>query len=116
MVIAGAALIGAVWVERRIPDPVLDSALLYNRVFASANVSLMMALLALFAVGFLLPFYFEELRGYDTLHSGLLLTPFSLTFAVVAPLAGRLADRVGSWWLAPVGLAIACAGLLLLSG
>src|SRR5205085_10061761 len=54
--------------------------------------------------------------GDDTLHAGLLLTPFSLTFAVVAPLAGRLADRVGSWWLSPLGLAIACVGLLLLSG
>src|SRR5207237_6726533 len=69
-----------------------------------------------FAVGFLLPFYFEELRGDDTLHTGLLLTPFALTFAVVVPLVGRLADRVGSWWLAPLGLAIACGGLLLLSG
>jgi MFS family permease len=63
-----------------------------------------------------LPFYFEELRGYDTLRSGLLLTPFSLTLAMVAPLSGTLADRVGSRWLAPLGLAIACAGLLLLSG
>jgi MFS family permease len=75
-----------------------------------------MAMLALFAVGFLLPFYFEELRGYDTLHSGLLLTPLSLTLGVVAPLSGTLADRVGSRWLAPLGLAIAGAGLLLLSG
>ena len=35
---------------------------------------------------------------------------------MVPPLAGRLADRVGSWWLSPLGLAIACGGLLLLSG
>ena len=86
------------------------------REWSRLNASLMMAMLALFAVGFLLPFYFEELRGDDTLHAGLLLTPFALTFAVVVPLAGRLADRVGSWWLAPLGLAIACGGLLLLSG
>ncbi len=35
---------------------------------------------------------------------------------MVAPLSGALADRVGSRWLAPLGLAVACAGLLLLSG
>ncbi len=73
-------------------------------------------MLALFAVGFLLPFYFEELQGYSTLRSGLLLTPLPLTLAVVAPLSGSLADRVGSRWLAPLGLALASAGLLLLSG
>ena len=116
IVIAVAALAGAAWVERRVPAPILDAALLRNRVFAFANVSFMLSMLALFAVSFLLPFYFEELRGYDTLRSGLLLTPFSLTLAMVAPLSGTLADRVGSRWLAPLGLAIACAGLLLLSG
>jgi EmrB/QacA subfamily drug resistance transporter len=113
--IAVAALASAAWVEQRATAPVLDPALLRNRVFVSANASFMMAMLALFAVGFLLPFYFEELRGYDTLHSGLLLTPLSLTLGVVAPLSGTLADRVGSRWLAPLGLAIACGGLLLLS-
>jgi EmrB/QacA subfamily drug resistance transporter len=115
ILIGVASLSVAVWVERRVSAPLVDPALLRNRVFVSANVSLMMSMLALFAVGFLLPFYFEELRGYDTLHSGLLLTPFSLTFAVTAPLAGRLADRTGSAWLSPLGLAIACVGLLLLS-
>jgi MFS family permease len=116
MAIAVAALAGAAWVEQRVAAPILDPALLRNRVFVSANVSFMMAMLALFAVGFLLPFYFEELRGYDTLHSGLLLTPLALTLGVVAPLSGTLADRVGSRWLAPLGLATAGAGLLLLSG
>jgi MFS family permease len=95
---------------------VLDPALLRNRVFAFANVSFMICMLALFAVSFLLPFYLEELRGFDTLRSGLLLTPLPLTLAVVAPISGAFADRVGSRWLAPLGLAIAGVGLLLLSG
>ena len=116
MVIAVAALAGVAWVERRVPAPILDPALLRNRVFVFANVSFMICMLALFAVSFLLPFYFEELQGYDTLRSGLLLTPLPLTLAAVAPLSGALADRVGSRWVAPLGLAIACAGLLLLSG
>ena len=116
MVIAAAALAGVAWVERRVPAPILDPALLRNRVFVFANVSFMMCMLALFAVSFLLPFYFEELQGYDTLRSGLLLTPLPLTLAAVAPLSGALADRVGSRWVAPLGLAIVCAGLLLLSG
>ena len=90
-------------------------SLFKNRVFASANLSFLLAMLALFAVSFLLPFYFEELRGFSTVESGLLLTPLSLTLAVVAPISGSLADQVGSRWLSPLGLAIACVGLVLLS-
>jgi MFS family permease len=72
-------------------------------------------MLALFAVSFLLPFYFEALRGFSIATSGFLLTPLPLTIAVVAPVSGRLADRIGSRGLAAGGLAIACLGLLLLA-
>ena len=115
-VLLGAlALAAAILVERRVKDPILNLHLLKNRVFASANVSFILCMLALFAVGFLLPFYFEELRGYSTIQAGLLLTPLPLTLAVVAPISGSLADRFGSRWLSPIGLAIACIGLVLLS-
>lgn len=75
----------------------------------------MLCMMALFAPGFLLPFYFEELRGFSPIQTGLMLMPLPLMLAVVAPLSGTLADRFGSHWLSPMGLAIACFGLLLLS-
>jgi EmrB/QacA subfamily drug resistance transporter len=115
LLIALAALLAAVWIERRAPAPILDPVLLGNRTFAFANLTFMLAILALFAVGFLLPFYLEQLLGLDAIQAGLRLTPLPLALAVVAPISGGLADRLGSRWLAPVGLAIACGGLLLLS-
>jgi EmrB/QacA subfamily drug resistance transporter len=115
LVVAAAGLIAAVQVERRRHDPLLDIRLVASRVLGSALLSFLLSMLALFAVAFLLPFYFEELRGFDPLRSGLLLTPYSLALAMVAPLSGTLADRVGSRWLAPLGLSLACAGLLLLA-
>jgi MFS family permease len=60
-------------------------------------------------------FCFEELRGFDPLLSGMLLTPYSLALAAVAPFSGRLADRFGSRLLAPLGLSLAAAGLFLLA-
>src|SRR5260370_7953426 len=104
-----------VFVELRVSDPVIDFSLLKRRVFLSANVSLVLSFLALFAVSFMLPFYLEELRGFSTEEAGLLLTPLPLTIAVIAPLSGSLADRIGSRWLAAGGLAIACLGLVLIS-
>jgi MFS family permease len=97
------------------PQTMLILSLLRNRVFLSANLSLVLSFLALFAVSFLLPFYFEELRHFPVIEAGLLLTPLPLTVAVFAPLSGALADRIGTRWLAAGGLTVACIGLVLIS-
>jgi EmrB/QacA subfamily drug resistance transporter len=115
IVVGVVALVAMVFVEQRVAHPVVDLRLLRNRIFASANVSLVLSFLALFAVSFLLPFYLEELRGFSTLEAGFLLTPLPLTIAVIAPISGSLADRIGTRWLAATGLAIACVGLVLIS-
>jgi len=107
-----AAMIALYFVERRLTDPILELALFRNRLFAAANVSLVLSFLALFAVSFLLPFYLEELRNFTTLQAGLLLTPLPITIACIAPFSGSLADRIGTRWLASAGLAIACVGLV----
>jgi EmrB/QacA subfamily drug resistance transporter len=104
-----------VYVEAHVERPIVNLKLVTNRVFAFANISFILCMMALFAPGFLLPFYFEELHGFSTIQTGLMLTPLPLMLAVVAPLSGMLADRQGSRWLSPVGLAIACLGLFLLS-
>jgi EmrB/QacA subfamily drug resistance transporter len=110
-----AALAGALVAERHVADPIIDLKLFRDRVFSSAIASMTLSMLALFSVGFLLPFYFEELRGFSTAHSGWLLTPLPLTLAVVAPVAGAASDRRGSRLIAPLGLAINAIALFLLA-
>jgi len=102
-------------VEQRVPNPIIDFAMFRNRVFFSANISLILSFLALFAVSFMLPFYLEELRGFSTELAGVLMTPFPIVLAVIAPLSGSLADRIGTRWLAAGGLTISCIGLVLIS-
>lgn len=104
-----------VWHERRFDAPLLERTLFRDRIFLWANLSLVLSFLAAFAVAFLLPFYFEELRGLDPEHTGLLLTPFPITVAFVAPISGRLADRIGTRWLASAGMTVLCLGLVMLS-
>ncbi len=113
----GVVALGCIpFVERRVANPIIDMKLLRNRVFLSANMSLVLSFLALFAVSFLMPFYLEQLRGFPTQIVGLLLTPLPIMIAIVAPISGSLADRFSSTrWLASGGLAIACVGLILLS-
>ncbi|HEX4682447.1 MAG TPA: MFS transporter [Gemmatimonadaceae bacterium] len=109
------SLVGGTFAERRASAPIIDLRLFTNRTFLSAVVSLLCAMLALFAVGFLFPFYDEQLRGFSTNHTGLLLTPYPVAMAIVSPVAGALSDRVGSRWLAPLALAVTAVALLLMT-
>jgi MFS family permease len=115
LLIGAASLIAGTFVEHRSSNPIIDLKLFKNRVFVSAVVSLLCAMLALFAIGFLFPFYAEQLRGFTTNRTGLLLTPYPVAMAIVSPLAGALSDRIGSRWLAPLSLAITAVALLLMT-
>src|SRR5262249_36374721 len=113
--LAVASLVAFVPWEKRHPHPVVDMTLFRRRVFTSATVSLVLSFLALFAVGFMMPFYLEQLRHFSTEKSGLLLTPMPVAIALVAPFSGALSDRYGTTWFCVVGLAIACVGLVFLA-
>lgn len=115
LVVSIAALVALPFVETRVSNPVIVLSLLGNRVFAASLLSLVLSFLALFAVSFMMPFYLEELRGFPTELAGLLLTPLPITIAIIAPISGSLADRIGVRWLASAGLAIACLGLVSIS-
>jgi DHA2 family multidrug resistance protein-like MFS transporter len=62
-----------------------------------------------------LPFLFENTLGLDEVATGLLMTPWPLTVAVIAPFTGRLADRYPVGILSGIGLATMAAGLFALS-
>ena len=62
-----------------------------------------------------LPFLFENTMGMSQVLTGLLLTPWPLMVAVVAPLSGRLSDRYPAGLLGGAGLAVLAVGLALVS-
>ena len=115
LIVSVVSLLTLPFVETHVSDPVIVLSLLQNRVFTSALLSLVLSFLALFAVSFMMPFYLEELHGFSTELAGLLLTPLPLTIALIAPFSGSLADRIGVRWLASIGMAIACLGLVAIS-
>jgi EmrB/QacA subfamily drug resistance transporter len=111
-----AALLGVVfvWHERRDRDPMLDLGLFRSAQFSTGIVSGTGSYLVMFGVLLLVPFFLERGLGFGTARSGLELMAMPLAFGIVAPLAGRLADRVGARPLTLSGMALVATGLLVL--
>ncbi|TAK71817.1 MAG: DHA2 family efflux MFS transporter permease subunit [Gammaproteobacteria bacterium] len=63
---------------------------------------------------FILPLYFQHLRGYSTLITGLALTPLTIIMPIASYLSGRLIHRIGVKWTALFGLLLATIGFLCL--
>jgi MFS transporter, DHA2 family, multidrug resistance protein len=62
-----------------------------------------------------LPFYLQDVIGVSAVATGLLMTPWPATSAMMAPFAGRLADRYPAGILGSIGLAIVGVGFVLLA-
>lgn len=114
----GVAIVGLLALVvriRRAEQPLVDPHLFANPIFTSASVSSLLCFVATFAVAFLVPFYLQVVRGLSVEATGLLLTPLPLSIALISPLTGMLADRIGTRWLAAAGMFVIAAGLVWLS-
>jgi len=114
--IAGAALAAGflAW-QLRARAPMIPPALFRSRAFSAGNVATFFIFGSLFADVF---FYSQLLQtglGHDPLAAGLRLMPWTATFITVAPLAGNLADRIGSRPLLVSGLLLHAAGMIWLA-
>lgn len=101
------------WWESRTPHPMVDPRLFESRPFNAGVGAATLAYMALFAVTFTLPFYLLRVLGIDARLAGLVLTATPIAMAVLAPVAGRASDRMGSRALATGGTLGLATGLAL---
>ena len=117
LIVVGIVLLGAfLRQELRNEAPLVDLTLFKIREFATGQLAGLFATLAMATVMLLFPFYWQSLRGYSAESAGLLMMPLPATLMVVAPLAGRFSDAVGTRGIASAGLAAIMLGLFLISG
>jgi EmrB/QacA subfamily drug resistance transporter len=110
--VAGAALVAAfvAW-EARADHPMMPLHMFRSRAFAAANtVSLLMSF-GMFGSIFLLSQFFQVVQGLNPFEAGLRILPWTAMPAVVAPLAGVLAGRIGSRPILVPGMALMAVGL-----
>jgi EmrB/QacA subfamily drug resistance transporter len=106
------ALLGAfiAW-ERRAHAPMLDVGLFRNPRFSAASAAVTITFFSLMGFIFLVTLYFQLLKGYGPLSTGVRLLPVATTVGLTAVAGTRLAVRSGTKLVVAAGLACLAAGL-----
>ena len=102
--VAAVGLTAFALVERRRSSPMVDFNFFRSRTFLGANIVAFIVSFAMLAMFFFLALYMQNIRGYSPLEAGVRFLPSTVMIIIIAPLAGRLADRVGSRPLITFGL------------
>jgi EmrB/QacA subfamily drug resistance transporter len=103
---AGTAVLGALfaWRERQAAHPMLDIRLFRNMRFTAASGSVTISFFTLFGFIFLMTQYFQFIRGYGPLSTGVHLLPVALSVGVGSVLGTQLAVRRGTKLIVTLGL------------
>nr|WP_216853782.1 MFS transporter [Phytoactinopolyspora halotolerans] len=108
------ALVLFVWYERRIDHPALDMALFRNPAFSASVSAIGLVFFAMMGVFFFMTFYWQLVRGFSPLETGLLFLPFAVAQTAFSPMSETMVRRFGVRAVAATGLglvALSLAGL-----
>ena len=113
--IGSLLMVAFIWWELRQRDPMMKIELFKLRNFWVGNTISGVMAFGMFGIFFPLTIFLQSILGYTPIRAGLALTPMAFTIMLVAPIAGRLSDKIGSRWLLVAGLSTAATGVFLLT-
>ncbi len=118
-ILLGLSLLGFAFFflfEKVHKHPILNVSLFFtNRIFTFSCLASLIIYTATFANVVQVSLYLQYLKGLSATTAGIIMMCQPLTMALFSPLAGRLSDKIEPRYLATMGMAISCGGLLLLS-
>ena len=111
--LAGGLLLAAGFIawELRAGQPMVPMRFFRSRAFSSGIGASFLFYAAMYGVVFFLPQFLQSAQGHGPLGAGLRLLPWTATLFVVAPIAGRLINRLGERPLIVVGLTLQAIGM-----
>jgi EmrB/QacA subfamily drug resistance transporter len=113
--VSAVALVLFVLREKRAPFPLLDLGLFRNRDFSMASLSAFFVVSMLIGMSFIAPFLMQFVRELPVMTTGVFLMMPSFMMLVLAPVAGRFADRHGSRALCCAGASLESAAFVMCS-
>jgi EmrB/QacA subfamily drug resistance transporter len=109
-ILAGAILVASFARHAlRVRNPLLDLRLYRRWHFSAASIVMFALGAAVFGAMILMPLYWQDLRGYSVIQTGLLTGPQGIGMAIAMPLAARLTERYGGGPVALVGVLVTAA-------
>ncbi len=120
LVLAAVALgvagsIGFVALERQTAHGLVPFALFRSRPFSASLAIAGLMTFGMYALLFLVPLCFQNVRGDGPLMAGVRLLPLSVAFVIVSQLAGRIVPAIGARSAMACGMAAMGAGELALA-
>lgn len=104
LVTAAALTLAFVTIEQASHHPMLDIRLFADRRFSAASASVTVTFFSLAGFIFLVTQYFQVLRGFSPLDTGLRILPVALSIAIGSVCGGMLAPRIGTRTVVVAGL------------
>jgi EmrB/QacA subfamily drug resistance transporter len=95
LVLAAALFTLLTWHEGRVADAILPPRMFRDAVFTRGVMLAFLSSVGLLGTTFLLPLFFQLVRGADAASSGFLVVPFLLFSVIGAFSGGQLARRLG---------------------
>jgi EmrB/QacA subfamily drug resistance transporter len=103
---AAVLLVAFVQLERHQRLPMLDLSLFRSPTFTGANAVVLLVALAMFGVFFFVSLYMQNILGYSAVQAGAAFLPMTVLIILIAPVAGKATDRIGSRSLLTVGMVL----------
>ncbi|HEX4198880.1 MAG TPA: MDR family MFS transporter [Caulobacteraceae bacterium] len=117
LVLSAVALAALIWVETRVPEPVVPLQLFSNRVFSTCNAAGFIINMAFMGVVTFLPLFMQVGQGVAATKSGLALLPMMFGLIASSTVTGLLVSKTGLYKpFMLIGGCILIAGVVLLTG
>lgn len=102
-------------IERRASHPFIDLKIFRDKRFSLGMLVTFFAEFVAAGTIFLMPLFFILAKGFSAIETALLLMPTAITLLIMAPLGGRISDRIGYGIPITAGMIIRGVSFLLLS-
>ncbi|NUT69751.1 DHA2 family efflux MFS transporter permease subunit [Pseudarthrobacter sp. C4D7] len=114
LIIAGLVVLAAfvAWQRFNKGEPLLPLGLFRDRNFSLANLGITMVGFTVTSFSLPLIFYYQLVRGLTPTQSALLMVPMALISGGMAPVVGKIVDRVNPKYLAAGGLTLMAVALV----
>jgi EmrB/QacA subfamily drug resistance transporter len=117
LIIAGLVLIAlfVLWQARNTREPLVPLGLFGDRNFSISNFAISAMSFTATSMGFPLMLYAQLVRGLSPLKAALLMVPMAVMSIVMAPIVGRLTDKVHPRAITGLGFAVTAGSIFWLS-